>query len=223
MIPRSEHPKAFTLVELLVVIAIIAILAALLLPALTRAKNMARGVRCTSNIRQMHLGWQMYADDNHSRLVPAGGWCSGFFSNPPGPDNTDLELLRKSRLFDHLGDTGVFKCPSDRSVNVRSYAINNHMNGRNFDGRARVFRQLGGITEPSRFFVLIDEDWKTINDALFRVDVSPRFEIMDRPASYHNGGSRISFADGHIAGQRWTGEYSRDLLWMREHASYLMY
>ncbi len=214
--------NAFTLIELLVVIAIIAILAGLLLPALSRAKNLARGARCASNVRQMQLGWQMYADDNGSRIVPANSWCPGFFQNPPVEDNTSVALLERSRLYGQIGGTGVFKCPGDRSVNVRSYAANNHMGGRSFDGRARVFRRIGGIPEPSRFFVFIDEDWKTINDALFRVDVSPLLQIMDRPAGYHNGSGRLSFADGHIGRKLWSGDYGRDLVWMREHASYLI-
>src|SRR5437867_3024363 len=95
-----HRPLAFTLIELLVVIAIIAILAAMLLPALAKAQEKARGIRCLASNKQLSLAWLMYADDNNGALPPNGngsgarGWVDGWLDWGVSTDNTNVNFLK---------------------------------------------------------------------------------------------------------------------------------
>ena len=167
MPPREPVNSAFTLIELLVVIAIIAVLAALLLPALDKAKLKAQGIQCMSNHKQLATAWRLYSDDNNERLLYASGvwpyashdpdvWVSGWLNwqDPSNPSNWDIEQdIKQSPLWSYSGRApGVWRCPADRSFvtvdgkqlpRVRSMSMNLWVGG--FRG---MDMGLSGSTDP---------------------------------------------------------------------------
>ena len=112
----SERTGAFTLIELLVVIAIIAILAALLLPALAGAKARAQSVTCLNNTKQIGLAWIMYADDNSSLLPNAFDWVGGGLSfDDNNQANTNISYLLNGQLGPYVKTPAIYKCVADMS------------------------------------------------------------------------------------------------------------
>jgi prepilin-type N-terminal cleavage/methylation domain-containing protein len=221
----SGHSRAaFTLIELLVVIAIIAILAAMLLPALSAAKKKAQGIQCQNNLRELTLGWIMYANDFSDNLMPMHGatnlnWCAGDMTILP--DATNSILIINSLMYPYVKTAAVYRCPADTSTfanraypyggpgtpRVRSMSMNAWLGGQVFASilstpSQTLFSKLTNIRQPTEILVLLDENPATINDGIFYTSV-PSPSWTDVPATYHNDANGMSFADGHAIIKHW--------------------
>jgi len=160
--------QGFTLIELLVVIAIIAILAAMLLPALSQAKFRAQGIQCMNNMRQVMLGWKMYINDANGILAINANshslnWVSGYMDYdgshqtiPGVADATNADLLvnsQYSQLGPYLRDPKVYRCPADQSTclgapRVRSYSMSGAVGCTNLSGLPRGAADLQTYPPP---------------------------------------------------------------------------
>jgi len=225
--------RAFTLIELLVVIAIIAILAAMLLPALSRAKTKAQGIQCLNNVKQLQLAWQLYADDNGDGIAPAEGgspgtnqsWCAGNFTVNP-PDSTNLVLIKNSLMGRYTGGPGVYKCPGDITANVRSMSANCAMNSDDDEPGFTYFRKTSAVPSSSHYFVFLDESSRTLDNAHFMINFNQNYSttiIVDNAAAYHGMSGNLSYVDGHAAARRWAAnpvaDTNPDGIWLMQHAS----
>lgn len=215
--------NGFTLIEVLVVIAIVALLGAMLLPALSRSKSKAQSMACLNNLKQLNVAWGLYADENADLLVNNHGvpetlsrrqtWANNVQDWEASDDNTNILLLTGAKLGPYSGrSAAVFKCPSDREpapngAHIRSMAMNAMVGNpgeltNRFNPAYEQYFKAVQMTSPALTFVFLDEHADTLNDGFFANDLEGT-AWGNLPASYHNGGGSFSFADGHSESKKW--------------------
>jgi prepilin-type N-terminal cleavage/methylation domain-containing protein len=221
--------SGFTLIELLVVIAIIAILAAMLLPALASAKARAKRIQCMNNQRQLAMTWVLYANDNNDGLVSNGMcepestanklWVQGAFVHTGASTNIDYIFNPQYALFaNYIKSGNVYLCPTDRDwvkVNntvypkLRSYALNAYLGWKgSWDGRMStsytVFQKFGLLSSrmPQGVFTFMDVQPDSICWPFFGVQMQTD-TMFNFPGTSHTRGAEVSYADGHVDFHRW--------------------
>ncbi|MBC7287114.1 MAG: DUF1559 domain-containing protein [Armatimonadetes bacterium] len=199
--------RGFTLIELLVVIAIIAILAAILFPVFARAREKARQASCQSNLKQLVLGWLMYAQDYDERVCPTHlppvqnpRWDMWVYYDPAtGKIN--------SRLMPYVKNTDLFKCPSIPN-SAWGYGMNYFMTGyANYPTWAYGYGgcPMSMIKRPAEILVLTDaRDGGATGGCYYIGNASslwgyrPPGYICGGTMFWHNDGANCAFADGHV-------------------------
>lgn len=196
--------RGFTLIELLVVIAIIALLMAILIPALSHAREHGKRVVCLSNEKQLTLGWIMYADDSDDKICAANighsnyGWVAPM--DVSDPVDKQIEAMKGGMLYKYCSNLKLYKCPTGIRGEMRTYSIVSSMNtnpGGSWKGT--VFKNRMQIRRPAERIIFVDEG-RITNFAFSVYYNEPRWR--DLPPLRHGNGTNFSFADGHSS-QHW--------------------
>ncbi|HTV43341.1 MAG TPA: prepilin-type N-terminal cleavage/methylation domain-containing protein [Candidatus Sulfotelmatobacter sp.] len=229
---KKSNVGGFTLIELLVVIAIIAILAAILLPVLDKAKQKAVESSCLNNHKQLALAWSIYKNDNNGYLAiddPVTGEGGLGYTNLPSwvygdmtqtSEYTNTAFIELSLLYDDVKNVSVYHCPADQTPQTQEGETAPHIRSYSMQPQLAFYEDGAPATpspgyppmysenqiretSPSSTIVFLDESPATINDGFFAITINATQWGTDLPAYWHNNGDNFSFADGHAEHWHW--------------------
>ena len=221
---EQQAAAGFSQLDLLTVIVVLLFLVLLLTPALARTRVSDQALQCRNNLRQLILGWRMYADDNGGSLPNCFDWVSGYQTyNANAPDNTNVNYLVNGKLGPYVKSPVVYKCAADQSQvvegaailpRVRTYSMSQafclQSEGHLEDARPNYWRHYLTsaaliVPAPAKLWVMIDESPDSVNDGAFGVKMDPYGSIwQDGPTTLHDGSCGFAFADGHVEVKKWT-------------------
>jgi prepilin-type N-terminal cleavage/methylation domain-containing protein/prepilin-type processing-associated H-X9-DG protein len=236
-ISKSREHTGFTLIELLVVISIIALLMAVLMPALSKARKQGKRAACMSNIKQLLLGWTAYGETYEGKIANGGQasldrpitedyWCT---SAKPADLKYDwdwfpwdittlqkrIDKLKTGSLWPYLKNPDIYRCPESKRNMHRTYSIVTSMNAR-WDFVAKccdskegeINYSLGQIQKPQEKIVFVEEGFPSPN--AFEV-YYVKESWCDKPQAPHNKAANFGYSDGHV--ELWKYEDKRTMCW----------
>jgi len=226
-----KNRRGFTLIELLVVISIISLLMSIMLPGLSRSREIAQRVVCASNMRQLTLAWMTYANYNDGEICSAdtdwndGGKSNWIVNGDLVPGNTlgnTKESIMNGALWPYTYTTELYKCKTDKSKLLCSFSLSRTMNGKTCNcehDNIDAYKKLSQIRRTSKKMVFIDaasrDRW--IEGSFCPVAditaVPPQWFVRDSRniTSRHADGCNISYADSHCGYRRWKNKRTVDL------------
>ena len=227
---RRTH-GGFTLIELLVVIAIIAILMAILMPALNSAREQGKRATCLSNLKNLTLAWIMYADDNDDKIVNGDteeyssdrvrnrcwvlkDWASGTTAEQK------KQAIEQGALFPYTKTIKLYRCFTGRISRdeYRLYTVVDAMNCKGWDSQRVMITKRTAIKDAPYRYVFLDDGGTAGSTLGGWTTYADRDEWWDPPPVRHSGGTTFSFADGRSEHYKWkdlrTVKYG---IWALEH------